>query len=111
MAVTAMTGKETLLQTLGDGSLHLIGPHRLAAIELQKQRRIYITEIADKMFACLFPRPEKARLQEALARHKVAYCRQAHTPGRDEDAARVEAEIGAQFRAIGLPPSYPVGFL
>lgn len=106
-----MNDRETLLAKLSDGGLYLIDRYKLAAIELQKVRRIYVTEIADKMFACLAPRSEKSRLQEALARHKVAYYRQAHTPGRDEDAARIEAEIAAQFRAIGLPPSYPFGFL
>ncbi|WP_283196574.1 hypothetical protein [Rhizobium sp. BT04] len=105
-----MSDSHTLEVLISTGDLVIVGD-RSEAIAIHRSRRLYSTTIDGCLYVCLAPRSEKARLQESLARHKIAYRSRPSSPDRDDGYARTEATIADGFRAIGLSPSYPIGFL
>ncbi|WP_414901112.1 hypothetical protein [Rhizobium cremeum] len=104
--------KRQVLEKLAshDGLLK-IERRKLATLSLSNLGKVYTAELRGDLYACSIPRSDLARLQEELARHKLAYQAGPHSPERDEEYAQAEAQIARRFSDLGLHPSYPTGFL
>lgn len=102
---------EVLAKLATTEQLVRITRRKLAALALSNEGRIYTAELGGDIYASRLPRPPLAKLQEELARNKLAYERTSPSEDRDEEFAQHEMRIADRFRAIGERPTYPAGFI